>query len=260
MPAKEVHWKLSVEEYAARDSPESWTSPLPSPETCATSLPAPTETCSSALPTSNGTTVTATPPPPPQPTRNLPLPTTLEIHPMLASPSQLQLDFSFPSDAFRRNPQLTRALLAEPACTPPRTALSVRIAAGLYKVRVQIRHRPTEEQPTLTPTQLDNSRSDTVTLGDVLTTIQWELRQYDGGATPAEAQPYMRRRIATVNGYSQRRSAEARTAAVAAESKGGGRIVDYLLGHTMFSGLTLQLGQPDHCWQLELAIPERYAY
>ncbi|KAF7341738.1 hypothetical protein MSAN_02072600 [Mycena sanguinolenta] len=253
MPVKEVHWKLSVEEYAARDSPESWTSPLPSPESCSTTLPTPTEHSSSAA------TARTTPPPPPQPTRNLPLPTTLEIHPMLTSTSPLQLDLSFPSDAFRRNRQLTRALLAEPACTPPRNALSVRIAAGLYKVRVQVRHRPTEESAVpLTPT--DDSESDAVTVGDVLTTIQWELRQYDGGATPAEAQPYMHRRIATVNGYSERRSAEARTAAVAAESEGGGRIVDHLLGHTMFAGLTLQLGQPDYCWQLKLVIPERYAY
>ncbi|KAJ7235005.1 hypothetical protein B0H12DRAFT_1327567 [Mycena haematopus] len=234
MPLKEVHWKLTVEEYTARDSPESWTSPLPSPETSPASIPASTAT-----------------PSPPHPIHNIPLPTTIEIHPFLTPASPLHLDLSFPSDAFRRNPQLTPALLAAPACTPPRTALSVRIAAGMYKVRVQIRHSAAEAE---------NTSGDAVTVGDVLTTIQWELRQYDGGATPAEAQPYMRRRIATVNGYSERRSAEARAAAVAAESEGGGRMVDHLLGHTMFAGLTLQLGQPDHCWQLELAIPERYAY
>ncbi|KAF8148530.1 hypothetical protein K438DRAFT_1832845 [Mycena galopus ATCC 62051] len=234
MSLKEVHWKLTVEEYAARDSPESWTSPLPSPEASPVSVPM----------------LVSTPTPsPPQPMQNLPLPTTLEIHHLLTPASALQLDFSFPSDAFRRNPQLTRTLLAAPACTPPRTALFVRIAAGLYKARVQIRHTAVEGEW---------ERRDTVTVGDVLTTIQRELRQYDNGATPREAELYMRRRIETVNGYSERRSPETRAATVAAENKGGGRMVDHLLGHTMFAGLTPQSGQPEW-WQLQLAIPERYA-
>ncbi|KAF7350058.1 hypothetical protein MVEN_01307500 [Mycena venus] len=234
MSLKEVHWKLTVEEYAARDSPESWTSPLPSPETSPVSI--------------SSRRSTPTPPPPPQPTQNLPLPTTLEIHPTLTPANALQLDLSFPSDAFRRNPQLTASILAAPACTPPRTAICVRIAAGLYKARVQVRHSARDS----------GDAQDAVTVGDILTTLQRELRQYDGGATPADAEPYMRRRIATVNGYSERRSAEVRAATVAAESDGGGRMVDHLLGHTMFAGLTLQQGQPDHCWQLELSIPDRH--
>lgn len=233
MSLKEVHWKLSVEEYAARDSPESWTSPLPSPETSPVLVPTPVPT--------------PTPPPPPQLTRDLPLPVTLEMHPSLTPANALQLDLSFPSEAFRCNPQLTRTLLATPACTPPRTTVCVRIAAGMYKTQVQIRHSTRD------------GAQDAVTVGDVLTAIQTELRQYDGWAPP-EAEPYIRRRIATVNGYSAHRSTEARAATVAAESQGGGRIVDRLLGNTMFAGLTPQPGEEDHCWQLKLEIPERYAY
>ncbi|KAJ7867844.1 hypothetical protein B0H13DRAFT_2064955 [Mycena leptocephala] len=210
MSPKEVHWQLTVEEYARLPAPAP--TPAPTPE----------------------------PPPAPQPIQNLPLPATLQIHPQLAPASAIQLDLSFPSDAFRRNPQLAPALLAAPACTPPRDSLCVRIAAGLYKAKLQIRHSSS-----------DAGAQNAVTVGDILTTIQRELRQYDYGSGPAEAAPYMRRRIATVNGYSVRRSAEARAATVAAESEGGGR---------MFAGFTLQLGQPDHCWQLELTIPQRYAY
>ncbi|KAK7046344.1 hypothetical protein R3P38DRAFT_2873385 [Favolaschia claudopus] len=239
MSAKEVHWKLTVEEYAARDSPESWTSPLPSPETIISPLRSDS---------------TPSPPAPPQPTQTLPLPTTptLGINPVLTPANALKLDLSFPSDAFRSNRQLTSALLAEPACTPSRTALIVRISAGLYRAQVQIRH--------MSRARNSDAPEEAVTVGDVLTAIQRELRQYDTGCTvPAEAEPYLRRRIATVNGYSENRSAEARQATVAAEEKGGGRLVDHLLGHTMFAGLTLQTGQPDHCWQLELVVPERYA-
>ncbi|KAJ7663448.1 hypothetical protein B0H17DRAFT_1092806 [Mycena rosella] len=222
MSPKEVHWKLTVDEYAAQDSPESWTTPLPSPNS--TPLPLP---------------------PTPQPT-NLPLPATLEIHPVLTPASPLQLDLSFPSDAFRRNPQLMQTLLDAPACTPPRADLCIRVAAGLFKVKLGVQHTDAPGEP--------------VTVGDVLTTLQSALRQHDHGTAPPEAVPYMHRRIATVNGYCERRNARTKAANVATEQRGGGRMVDHLLGHTLFAGLTIQLGQPDHCWQLALKIPPRYAY
>ncbi|KAJ6573167.1 hypothetical protein DFH09DRAFT_396584 [Mycena vulgaris] len=220
MSPKEVRWKLTVDEYTAQDSPESWTSPLPN------HAPAP-------------------PPPTPHPSTE-PFPPTLEVHPALTSSHALQLDFSFPSDAFRRNPQLTQALLDAPACFPPREELCIRIAAGLFKVKLGVQHT--------------GLHGPAVTVGDVLTTVQSELRKYDYGTAPPEAVPYMRRRITTVNGYCEGRGAAAKAANIAAEREGGGRIVDHLLGHTLFAGLALQLGQPDHCWQLELAIPPRYAY
>lgn len=221
MPHKEVHWKLTVDEYTAQNSPESWTSELPSP----TSTPA------------------VLPPPTPRLVQDLPLPPMLEVHPALTPAQALQLDFSFPSDAFRRNPQLTPLLLAAPACTPPRTELCIRIAAGLFKVNLVVTHH-----------------GQAVTVGAVLTAIQGELRKYDYGKAPPEAAPYMRRRIATVNGYCLDRDGREKAANVEAEQRGNGRFVDHLLGHTLFAGLTLREDQPDHFWQLDLAIPQRYAY
>ncbi|KAJ7090738.1 hypothetical protein B0H15DRAFT_948518 [Mycena belliarum] len=220
MSQKEVHWKLTVDEYEVHDSPESWTSPLPSPH--------------------------PSPPATPHPSPNLPLPATLELHPALTPDHALQLDLSFPSDAFRRNPQLTQALLNEPACSPPRTDLYVRIAAGLYKAKLGVQHA-------------DGPPGQPVTVGDVLTVVQHALRQYDHGTGPPEAAPYMRRRIATVNGYCEHRSAGAKAAGIAAERASGGRMADHLLGYTQFAGLTREVGQPDHCWELALQIPPRYA-
>ncbi|KAJ7721825.1 hypothetical protein DFH07DRAFT_972130 [Mycena maculata] len=225
MSPKQVQWKLTVDEYVARDSPESRISPLPSP-------PPTPEPAAPPLP------------PTPRPANNIPLPPILEVHTALTPEHALQLDFSFPSDAFRRNPQLTQTLLSETACTPPRTSLCVRIAAGMFKMKLEVKHTPTSEP---------------VTVGDVLTRIQAELRQYDYGVAPPEAAAYMRRRIETVNGYRDARDPTAEAANIEAERRGDGRMVDHLLGHTLFAGLTLQLGQPDHCWQLGLAIPERYA-
>ncbi|KAJ7508326.1 hypothetical protein B0H11DRAFT_1964373 [Mycena galericulata] len=199
MSPKQIHWKLTVDEYAALDSLESWTSPLPSSD--------------------------STQPLAPHPVNDLPLPAILEIHPALSPEHALQLDFSFPSEVFGRNPQLTQKLLHAPACSPPRTVVYVRIVAGMLKRKLEI-----------TP------HGQVVTIGDVLTRIQVELRQYDHGVSPDEAVPYMRRRIATVNGYCLGRDSRKQAANVAAERE----------------GLTLQLGQPDHCWQLALAIPQRY--
>ncbi|KAJ7191427.1 hypothetical protein GGX14DRAFT_528825 [Mycena pura] len=233
MSPKQVHWKLTVDEYAARDSPESWSAPLPNQHRSQR------ETIPSAA--------LASPPPlppAPRPQRNLALPPSLTIHPLLAPAYALQLDFSFPSAAFRGNPQLTEALLDTPACTPPQKALVVRIASGQYKTRLEIRH----------------TGGGAVTVGDVLTQIQNLLRQYDTDKSiPPEAAPYAARRVATVNGFCAGVSARTQQGHVRAEHEGGPRIVDRLLGHTLFAGLTVMLGQQDHHWQLELAIPQRYA-
>ncbi|KAJ7119314.1 hypothetical protein C8R43DRAFT_1035287 [Mycena crocata] len=217
MSTKHVHWKLTTEEYAARDLPESRTT----------------------------TPFLEVQPLPETPVRQIhPLPETLEIHPLLTPPYALQLDFSFPSDAFRRNPQLNDSLLAAHACTPPRTALCIRIAGGALTTSRGVEH---------------DRKGEPVTVGDVLTTVQKTLRAYDNGAAPPAAEPYMRRRIETVNGYCADRDPELRAANIAAEQEGQGRFSDHLLGHTLFAGFTLDPEQPDHCWQLHLTIPERYA-
>ncbi|KAJ7660192.1 hypothetical protein DFH06DRAFT_391738 [Mycena polygramma] len=214
---KEVHWHLTVDQYSSYDSPESWTSELPANHVPHTP-----------------------PPPPPRPNQNLPLPGAFSIHPSLMPELALKLDFSFPSAAFRANPQLTRTLLNEPACHPPQSMLYLRISAGHYQANFDVR----------------NPQHGQVTVGDVLTVIQHRLRQYDHGNAPREAAPYKDRRIATVNGYCSIRD----RATIEAERRAGGRFVDHLLGHTLFAGLTPQLGQRDNCLQVELAIPARYAY
>ncbi|KAJ6564068.1 hypothetical protein B0H19DRAFT_1140259 [Mycena capillaripes] len=215
--SKNVHWKLTVDQYAVENSPESWTTPLPS-RGC-NPFPAPS------------------PAPSPTPGRSL------ELHPALTPTHALQLDLSFPSDAFRRNPQLIDALLAAHASNPPRRSIRVRICDGLYKVRFEIRHGSTGEA---------------VTVGDVLTGIQRKLREYDNGTSPAEAQPYMLRRIDTVNGYCDRRDRRLEAANVDAERKGNGRFVDHLLGQTLFAGLEVHSDQAGQYWQLMLQTPPRY--
>ncbi|KAJ7191426.1 hypothetical protein GGX14DRAFT_579005 [Mycena pura] len=172
----------------------------------------------------------------------------LYIHPSLTPAYALrpQLDFSFPSATFRGNPQLTETLLDTPACTPPQNVVVVRIASGRYKTRIEIRH--------------SEPWGGAVTVGDVLTQIQHLLRQYDTDikSIPPEAAPYAARRVATVNGFCAGVSARTQQARIRTEHEGGPRIVDRLLGHTLFAGLTAMFGKPNH-WQLELAIPERYA-
>ncbi|KAK7045239.1 hypothetical protein R3P38DRAFT_2883164 [Favolaschia claudopus] len=225
MPHKKtVQFKLTVDEYTILDSPESWTSSLPG----------------------DGRSNSRLVPPRPHFNQNLPLPRTLQLDPSLSPSQPLQLDFSFPSAAFRHNPQLTEKLLGRPACTPPIPRLHLRISAGLYTVNIDVAHTP---------------RGHAVTVGDVLTAIQSHLRQYDAGRLPPEAARYMERRIETVNGYcaKARRDRRAEAQSVAQERGGGGRVVDHLLGQTLFAGITVQAGKPDHYWQVELDIPERYA-
>ncbi|KAF8186073.1 hypothetical protein K438DRAFT_1973448 [Mycena galopus ATCC 62051] len=219
--AHKVQWKLTVEEYEIHNSPESWTSALPGPSTASPKLP-----------------------PPPRPNQNLPLQGGLELHPALTPAQALQLDFSFPSAAFRANPQLTQTLLDAPACQPKQGVLHLSIGAGRYTAELDIVHNPPGR---------------TVTVGDVLGAIQNHLRQYDRGA-PREAAPYTQRRIETVNGYCPTLDARTKAGQIAAEAQGRGRFVDRLLGHTRFAGLTPRLGGPDNCWEVELVIPERYAY
>ncbi|KAJ7169225.1 hypothetical protein C8R43DRAFT_945173 [Mycena crocata] len=275
MSPKQVHWKLPVEEDGAPEHTEVQPrpSPLPSPPSTPASSPSrlvsvlhgrplapalesnprliPHPPSLSQLRTSPLPSPPSTPPPPTPFLHDRPLPSTLEIHPLLTPPHALQLDFSLPSDAFRKNPQLTEALLAAPACTPPHATLCLRIAAGAFRQSHGVEHNP---------------RGQPVTVGDVLTAVQRVLRAYDHGTAPPAAAPYMRRRIETVNDCSYYPGTgvggsglwDAKTAS--AERAGEGRVVDRLLGYTLFAGLTVEPDKPDNCWQLHLAIPERYKY
>ncbi|KAJ7609902.1 hypothetical protein FB45DRAFT_1010148 [Roridomyces roridus] len=215
--SKQVRFNLTVEEYHLRDSPESWTSPLPSKK------PIGGSTLKPAAPTRAG-----------------------DPHPALSPQHALLLDFSFPSEAFRNNPQLTPALLSSTACSTPCRSLDIRIAAssGLYKTRVQVVH--------------SGGGGGSVTVGDVLTTIQNTLRQPDADVDKlAAAVPYTQRRIDTVNGYRFVRDERAEARRVAEERHAGGRVVDRFLGETQFAGIAMR---PDGCWELKLTKPARYRF
>ncbi|KAJ7272435.1 hypothetical protein C8J57DRAFT_1318766 [Mycena rebaudengoi] len=217
MPTKGVHWKLTTEEYEADPrSPDSWTSPLPEPQIPVVPLELR------------------------RPARSSP---TLQLHSVLTPQNCLQLDFSFPSDSFRSNPQLTKELLAQPACSPPRTEVFITIRAGLLSEKLQLAHEV---------------RGQPVTVGHVLTRINSYLRQHDPSPSP-DTLPYQKRRISTVNGYCEGRSPAAKTANIAAEGNKKGRKVDSLLGRTLFAGLSGRLGKPDNDWQLDLTTPLRYS-
>ncbi|KAJ6455925.1 hypothetical protein C8R47DRAFT_208422 [Mycena vitilis] len=216
MSHKSVHFNPSVDEYAAYYSPESCTTDYP-PESC-TSSPRRT---SHRAPLS-------TPSPPAR---------SIELHPALTSKSPLLLDFSFPSDAFRRHPHLM-PLLDAPACNPPRASVIIRIESKLYTVRLEVRHGPTGQ----------------VTVGDVVSQIQQRLRQADP-EIPDSSQ-YMKRRIETVNHYCQGlRDTQFEAHNANKERVVKGRVVDNLLGHTQFAGLDVR---PDQCWELKLTVPPRY--
>ncbi|KAJ7817907.1 hypothetical protein B0H14DRAFT_2840834 [Mycena olivaceomarginata] len=211
---KKVQWKPSVDEYVIRGSPKSWPSPLTTPST-----------------------PFFHPPPPPQPNQNLPLRGALELHPCLTPAQALKLDFSLPSSTFRESPLLA-PLLDTSACNPAQVELHILVSTPLYRIEFDVTHTPHR----------------VVTVGDILTRIQWYLRQYDKGRAPPEAVPYMRHRIATVGEYCGHNRD-----IVKAEHEGCGRFVDHLLGLTAFAGLIPQPGRGGNYLQVELVTPARYA-
>ncbi|KAJ7631557.1 hypothetical protein DFH06DRAFT_697576 [Mycena polygramma] len=237
MSYKSVHFNPSVDEYAAYYSPESCKSSLPSrgksvqwnPTVDVYSTDYPPESCTS----SPRRTSHRAPPSTPSPSSAR----AIELHPALTTKSPLLLDFSFPSDAFRRHPHLM-PLLDAPACNPPRASVIIRIESKLYTVRLEVRHGPTGQ----------------VTVGDVVTQIQQKLRQPDAEITDTSL--YMKRRIETVNAYCQGlRDPQLEKHNANKERAVRGRVVDNLLGHTQFAGLDVR---PDQCWELKLTVPPRY--
>ncbi|KAJ6628132.1 hypothetical protein B0H10DRAFT_2209804 [Mycena sp. CBHHK59/15] len=217
MSLKEVRWASTVDVYEAAETPESWTSPLPG------SPPSP-------LP--------MTPHP-----AYVPLPGTLQVHPVLSPEHCLRLDFSMPSEAFDGNPQLTHDLLDEHACSTSATQLVVRISAGLIHMDLEVLHKPPGQS---------------VTVGDVLTRLHRYLRERERDLPPVTV-PYTNRRAETVNGYCEGRPLHFKAANIARELACGSKRVDRLLGYTSFGGLFVRPGKPENFWQLDLAIPQRYA-
>ncbi|KAJ6612015.1 hypothetical protein B0H10DRAFT_1952666 [Mycena sp. CBHHK59/15] len=230
MPPKQVAWRQTVDEHEAADRPESWTSSVSSARCVPLPLPPPADAVPFAL-------------------------RAVQIHPALAPGDCLQLDFSFPSSAFRANPQLVPALAEQPACVPPQHEVIIRISSpadGRGLSRFVVVHEPAG-QP--------------VTVMDVLVDIQRVFRHFlDESNSPAVVhaamQPdvswYRARRIMTVTGYAVGLDHATMTQNIGRERDETPRFVDCLRGHTKFAGLAVIPDQQDPCWQLHLEVPERY--
>ncbi|KAJ7648693.1 hypothetical protein DFH06DRAFT_572222 [Mycena polygramma] len=260
LPVEDKLWKLTVADYRVYDSLESWTLPksqstIPAPSITWPHSPSPRHSSpvESRLPTSHTSINMSTSSSPMtrlanQPATHMagnqysrsssPKQLTVDIHPLLTPAYALQLDFSFPSAFFRNNSQLSSA--DEPACFPPLPRLDLKISAGLHSSKFKV----TKGYP------------GPITVSDLLSNVHARLRQCLVGPEQASL-PYMHRRIATVNGYSPSLGHDTQKHGenIAAEAKSGGRVVDLLLGQTLFAGFTLQ---PDNCWQLQLETPLRY--
>ncbi|CAK5282132.1 unnamed protein product [Mycena citricolor] len=227
---KQVHWSPVVEEFSAghtrqssAGSSSSWQSSS-SPPRRGFSGPPPIYQPTSPPPIYQPIAST-----PPTPLISLPIPlpdvdedaSDSNEQEATASPhfAVLRLDMSLPSSTFRGTLGPHQALLDTPACSPPTTALFLRLDTGLVRAKIEVRSC--------------KAAGAAVTVGDVLTAVHAELRKPDGGGTPAEALPYARQRIIAQGG-------------------GGARIVDHLLGKTVLAGLHRQVGQHDRYWQVHL--------
>ncbi|KAJ7056046.1 hypothetical protein C8F01DRAFT_1156659 [Mycena amicta] len=165
--------------------------------------------------------------PPPTPRPNRTTVSTFRIHPALSRTSAMQfdIDFSLPDVAFKSAlSQLGETVLRAPACNPPRNSVHLRVASGAYKMRIHV-----------------TGYEGAVTVSDVLRKLHRTLRErhYDADSS---ARAYTARR-------SQNNDEEPET-----------RMVDRLLGHTLFAGAVAIDGEPEHWWQVELAVPESYQY
>ncbi|KAF7303423.1 hypothetical protein MIND_00570900 [Mycena indigotica] len=285
---REVRWSLTIEAYSAMNTPESWTSALPSVDDTDTDIPTRLE---SPPERHEQLPVAETPPrlPPDSTSRmrttlTLPLrqtetvipaePRRLQLHPALAPATALTLDLSFPSDAFQANPLLTADLLLTPRLQPP----------------AQLTDNPSFH----TARRADGAF---VSIGDVLSKIHRTIRAYDSGQVPASPtistiscgsgsgssargspspspthpsapyspmqaaetlQRYLARRVATVNGFCPDRPLSVQRGNIEREGEGGARVVDRFVGHTLFAGLLPLQGATELHFQLVLAVPERY--
>ncbi|KAF7300038.1 hypothetical protein MKEN_01326600 [Mycena kentingensis (nom. inval.)] len=173
-------------------------------------------------------------PPAPQPNLDLRLPSMNAIHPALGECAP-ELDLSLPSahcaNAIRSTVGSWRNA---PATNPARRAIVLRIASPKesWKTTVEV---------------TGTGNGGVVTVADVFYAINRTLRAVDGdAAVPREARSYA--------------ACRARTSPDPAHESGA-RMVDRLLGHTLFAGLTpMQKHGKDKegNFHVELSIPTRY--
>ncbi|KAJ7785175.1 hypothetical protein DFH07DRAFT_4474 [Mycena maculata] len=156
----------------------------------------------------------------------------------------LALDFSLPSAFFRADPRLNHTLMSKPACNPPQSRVTVRVASA---------H---SEHGLCTFPVVHNPEGDAVTVGDVLTAIRDKLRQVDA-TTDGNAQWYHARRVRTVDQYAGNLHAAERRETQRAEEAAGTRRVDRLLGDVIFNGIVVC---PERgYWRVDLQASSRYA-
>ncbi|KAJ7107981.1 hypothetical protein C8R43DRAFT_1163366 [Mycena crocata] len=163
----------------------------------------------------------------------LPVLAAVELHSTLSPAHALPLDFSLPSAVFHHHPALTETLLSAPACIPPPNVVYIHIKAGVFKEELEVKHTPSGQ---------------TVTVGDVLSTVHHRLRTFYPYPIPSAAVDYTRRRITTANGHCARQDTESSHP----------RLVDGLCGSTIFAGLEVRLGQPVNYWEMKIEKPRRY--
>lgn len=261
-----VRWKYTVQEYEDLDSIDSRTaSPIQSWNPDAhphiqKSHQHNSSIGSIASVSSLGSGSTNTPPPAPQ-LPLIPLPEEdgaqasvddITLHDVLSKGNAdcFSVDLSFPSAHFKANPQLQRALSAgildQPASNPPTSS-------------VRIQTMPDEVQEFDIPIRA--TRSSYVTVGDVLGQMQNFLRQPFpvDESTPESVDAVLQvfeRRADTVHAGGSFKDSADREAIDKREREAGPRRIDWLLGRTRFEGLNVQGAQG--CWELHLAVPERY--
>lgn len=148
-----------------------------------------------------------------------------------------QFDFSLPSATYNADPRLASGFVDQAACTPPLPVMIIRIpsvdgAKGLC--RFEVYHNP---------------KGKDVTVGDVIGTIQGQLREPLGTAADQKVQSYGKQRARTLEQYAGRVDANGK------KNEETIRRVDQLLGNVLFAGITHAVD----CWEVKLTPSQRYA-
>lgn len=172
------------------------------------------------------------------------------LHSALRPGECLALDFSLPSSVFRADPRLDSALMSKPACSPPESLVTIRVASA---------HAP---RGLCTFPVIHNPEGEPVTVGDVLTTIRDKLRQLEA-TTDRDVEVYHARRVRSVDAYLGDLDAATRRETRKTEEAAGPRRVDHLRGNVLFDGVVLKSArlpraEPD-CWLVDLQPSSRYA-
>ncbi|KAJ7683781.1 hypothetical protein B0H17DRAFT_27157 [Mycena rosella] len=157
-------------------------------------------------------------------------------------------DFSLPSPFFTADPRLDADLRDTPACSPPLKQVIVRISSHTKYGPCKFPVNPDPERPQVP----------VVTVGDVITEIQWQLRQVLA-SSDSGVRWYRQRRAQTVENYAQNVDQRTKEQARDQELRAETRVVDHLLGKVLFAGLEMRSSAEPHVWSLKLDSSPRYS-